>query len=71
MDDGYAGTCPATAFEPNGFGLYNMLGNVWEWCVDCWRADFHVEGPRENPTGPATGASRVRRGGSYLCHHSY
>jgi formylglycine-generating enzyme required for sulfatase activity len=71
MDDGYAGTCPVTAFEPNGFGLYNVSGNVWEWCADYWSPNYHVRGPRENPTGPATGEGRVTRGGSYLCHHSY
>ncbi|NBC30639.1 MAG: SUMF1/EgtB/PvdO family nonheme iron enzyme [Spirochaetes bacterium] len=71
MDDGYAGTCQVTAFEPNGFGLYNTSGNVWEWCADYWSPDFHADAPQENPTGPPTGPGRVTRGGSYLCHHSY
>ncbi|MFD4248019.1 formylglycine-generating enzyme family protein [Streptomyces sp. NPDC058525] len=54
-DDGYEGTAPADSFHPNGFGLHNVVGNVWEWCADWF--------------GPGT--SRVMRGGSYLCHDSY
>ncbi|HEV7215174.1 MAG TPA: formylglycine-generating enzyme family protein [Chloroflexota bacterium] len=69
--DGYAGTAPAGAFSPNGYGLYNVVGNVWEWCADWFSANYHRSGPRENPTGPPNGQSRVVRGGSYLCHKSY
>lgn len=70
-DDGYAGTCPVEAFPPNGYGLYSVTGNTWEWCADWFSADFHVTAGRDNPAGPPSGTARVTRGGSYLCHKSY
>jgi formylglycine-generating enzyme required for sulfatase activity len=70
-EDGYRGTAPAESFPPNGYGLYNVSGNVWEWCSDWFSATFHQDGPRKSPTGPPTGKARVIRGGSYLCHKSY
>lgn len=70
-DDGYIGTAPVRTYEPNGFGLYQMAGNVWEWCWDWFSPTFHIDGPRENPTGPPSGTEKVIRGGSYLCHESY
>jgi formylglycine-generating enzyme required for sulfatase activity len=68
--DGYFDTAPVRSFPPNGFGLYNVAGNVWEWCSDWWTID-HPAGPVVNPGGPRQGKSRVMRGGSYLCHESY
>ena len=70
-EDGYAGTAPAKSFDPNGFGLYNVAGNVWEWQRDRFSPTFHRNGPGVDPVGPPSGGSRVIRGGSYLCHESY
>nr|WP_247004715.1 formylglycine-generating enzyme family protein [Halosolutus gelatinilyticus] len=72
-DDGYVQTAPVNEYEPNGHGLYNVSGNVWEWCADWFDADYHTTDAYsyDNPTGPETGRERVMRGGSYLCHRSW
>ncbi|HUE25336.1 MAG TPA: formylglycine-generating enzyme family protein [Solirubrobacteraceae bacterium] len=69
--DGYYGTCPADAFPPNGYGVYNATGNVWEWTADWFDQSFRARDHRIDPAGPPTGTHRVQKGGSYLCHASY
>lgn len=70
-DDGYLGTAPANSFEPNGYQLYNMTGNVWEWVQDFFGTVPPQTRTLFNPTGPDAGTGRVQRGGSFLCHLSY
>uniref|UniRef100_A0A8B9S8W6 Formylglycine-generating enzyme n=1 Tax=Apteryx owenii TaxID=8824 RepID=A0A8B9S8W6_APTOW len=69
-EDGYKGTAPVTAFPPNGYGLYNIVGNAWEWTSDWWVV-HHSADEAHNPKGPSSGTDKVKKGGSYMCHKSY
>lgn len=69
--DGFLTTAPVRSFEPNAYGLWQTIGNVWEWCADWWSPGYYSVSPSNDPPGPDSGRVRVMRGGSYLCHDSY
>lgn len=81
LDDGYLRTAPVKSYPPNEYGLYEMAGNVWEWCSDWYAVNYYLQSPRKNPKGPEASydpdsenpylLKRVQRGGSYLCSDGF
>lgn len=79
VQDGFEGTAPVKSFPSNGYGLYDMSGNVWEWCSDWYQQDYYSTSPRRNPQGPDESMDpneplvpkRIQRGGSFMCSDDY
>ena len=77
--DGFEQTAPVKSFPPNDFGLYEMSGNVWEWCADYYQPDYYANCSLRNPAGPASShdpqepgiIKRIQRGGSFMCSEQY
>jgi formylglycine-generating enzyme required for sulfatase activity len=71
LADGYLTTAPARHYVPNGYGVFQTVGNIWEWCQDWYDPQYYRHSPEFAPAGPEHGQQRVLRGGSFLCHDSY
>jgi formylglycine-generating enzyme required for sulfatase activity len=61
-------TSPMGSYPANAWGLYDLNGNVWEWCSDWYAPNYYKDSPKKDPRGPATGTERVLRGGSWQNH---
>jgi sulfatase modifying factor 1 len=71
VTDGHAGLAAVKSYPPNGYGLYDMAGNVWEWTNDWYDPNYYRGSPVRNPPGPLDGSQKVQRGGSWLCSANY
>jgi formylglycine-generating enzyme required for sulfatase activity len=69
-EDGWVATAPVRSFAPNGYGLWQPVGNVWEWCADWFSADTYRRSPREDPRGPEQSRHECSAG-ELPCHASY
>ena len=70
FSDGFENTAPVGSFPPNGYGLYDMAGNVYEWVADWYEGDYNSVRPTLNPMGPASGDEKSTRGGSWINYSS-
>jgi formylglycine-generating enzyme required for sulfatase activity len=78
-EDRFVGLAPVAQYPPNGYGLYDMAGNVWEWCSDFYQREYYAMSPERNPKGPPTSydpheplsVKHVQRGGSFMCSDDY
>jgi formylglycine-generating enzyme required for sulfatase activity len=70
-EDGYLRRAPVGSFPPNGYGIYDLTGNVWEWTADWFDPDYFKNSAKQNPAGPEAGEERVLRGGGWMCSTNY
>ncbi len=68
---GFRATMPVGSYPPNGYGLYDMVASVWQWCDDWYEAGYYSYSPRKNPRGPESGSEKVLRGGSWFHQNSW